>query len=109
MGFNFGDKLLYNSPVKNGLQTECIFIRDDNGKAVVMFPSAEWAARVNYKYLSRKSFTKLPYNFNPFYNSHFLISDENNKTPRRYLVELDCGELLQIQAEIDYIIDKLFR
>lgn len=51
MEYHFGDKVLYCSPIKDDLKTECIFIRDDNGKAVVMFRHAEWAARVNYSRL----------------------------------------------------------
>jgi len=46
--FKFGDKLLYTSPQGRNLRTMCIFVRDDNGKAVVFFAHAEWAARVNY-------------------------------------------------------------
>lgn len=51
--FEFGDKLVYTSPQNSDLKTPCIFLRDDNGKAVVMFSHAEWVARVNYSYLSR--------------------------------------------------------
>lgn len=51
--FNFGDKLIYTSPQKSDLRTPCIFLRDDNERAVVMFSHAEWAARVNYSCLSR--------------------------------------------------------
>lgn len=53
--FNFGDKLLYNSPQKEGLKTPCVFIRYDknNGRSVIFFENAEWAARVNTNFLSR--------------------------------------------------------
>lgn len=44
----FGDKLKYASPFVHGLETPCIYLRDDNGKAVVIFKDAEWVARVNY-------------------------------------------------------------
>lgn len=46
----FGDILLYRSPV-DGHKTPCVYIRDDNGKAVIIFAHAEWVARVNYKTL----------------------------------------------------------
>lgn len=41
--FEFGDKLVYTSPQNSDLKTLCIFLRDDNGKAVVMFSHAECA------------------------------------------------------------------
>lgn len=47
----FGDKLKYASPIVQGLETPCIYLRDDNGKAVVIFKDAEWVARVNYRLL----------------------------------------------------------
>ncbi len=50
--FEFGDKLVYTSPQSSDLKTPCVFLRDDNGKAVVMFSHAERAARVNYRFLS---------------------------------------------------------
>lgn len=43
-------------PQNPELKTRCAFIRDDNGKAVVMFINAEWAARVNYCYLSKEDY-----------------------------------------------------
>ncbi len=55
MRYDFGEKLLYVSPKVNGLKTPCLFIRDDNGKAVVMFQHAEWAARVNYRQLEKEA------------------------------------------------------
>lgn len=50
--FEFGDNLLYTSSQKQELKTPCVFIRDDNGKAVIIFKNAEWVARVNYNFLS---------------------------------------------------------
>lgn len=50
--YNFGDKIYYNSPVKQGLSTECVFIREDNGKAIIMFPHAERTAIVCYENIS---------------------------------------------------------
>lgn len=47
----YGDKMKYISPYAQGLETPCIFIRDDDGKAVVIFQNAEWVARVNYNLL----------------------------------------------------------
>ncbi len=52
--FSFGDRLIYISPKNPDLKTRCAFIRDDGGRAVVMFIHAEWAARVNYRYLSKE-------------------------------------------------------
>ena len=49
--YKFGDMLLYVSPMIENLETPCVFIRDDNGKAVIMFRNAEWSARVNYRFL----------------------------------------------------------
>jgi len=49
--FRFGDKVLYVSPQNPDVKTPCIFIRDDNGKAVIIFQNAEWVARANYDYL----------------------------------------------------------
>lgn len=53
-GLHFGDKLKYISPIIQGLETPCVFVRDDDGKAVVLFQSAEWVARVNYHLLYRE-------------------------------------------------------
>lgn len=50
--FRFGEQLSYHSPSVAGLQTKCVFIRYDYSKAVIMFENAEWAARVNPKFLS---------------------------------------------------------
>lgn len=52
--YQFGDKLMYLSPKVEGLETPCVFIRDDQGQAVIFFKHAEWAARVNYRFLRVK-------------------------------------------------------
>jgi len=52
--YHFGDKVVYISPMVQGLETPCIFVRDDDGKAVVIFQHAEWVARVNYRLLFRQ-------------------------------------------------------
>ena len=52
--FVFGDKVVFTSHRNQDLQTPCIFIRDDGGKAVIIFENAEWAARVNYHFLAKK-------------------------------------------------------
>ena len=51
--YKFGDKIIYVSPQDSELGTPCIFIRDDNGKAVVLFENAEWVARVNYRNIKK--------------------------------------------------------
>ena len=46
--YEFGDKLYYQSSMKDDLFTPCLFIRYDNdGKCVIIFENAEWCARVN--------------------------------------------------------------
>lgn len=50
--YYFGQRLIYESPKADVGDTPCVFIRDDNGKAVIMFEHAEWVARVNYRFLS---------------------------------------------------------
>ena len=50
--YYFGQRLNYKSQRLEGLTTPCIFIRDDNGKAVIMFKHAEFVARANYHLLS---------------------------------------------------------
>lgn len=52
--YTFGDILRYTSPQNPVQQTSCVFIRDDNGRAVVFFQHAEWAARVNYEFLLKE-------------------------------------------------------
>ena len=49
--YQFGDLLYYTSPL-NLHKTRCVYVRDDAGKAVVLFMHAEFVARVNYAYLS---------------------------------------------------------
>ena len=45
--------------------------------------------------------------FNPFYDSAFMISLENNEAiGRRYLVELCYDELIRLRNEIDCIIGR---
>lgn len=52
--FCFGDVIAYSPPQRNCNKIPCVYIRDDNGKAVVFFKRAEWAARVNYENLTRE-------------------------------------------------------
>lgn len=48
---------------------------------------------------------ELEKDFNPFYDSAFMISLENNESSgRRYLVELYYDELVRLRNEIDCII-----
>ena len=54
MKYKFGDILLYTSPQDHTRKTPCVFIRDDAGRAVVCFQCAEWAARINYNFLSKE-------------------------------------------------------
>ena len=49
--YKFGDLLYYTSPQKPH-RTRCVYVREDAGKAVVLFKHAEFVARVNYVYLS---------------------------------------------------------
>lgn len=49
--YKFGDLLYYTSQQKPH-RTRCVYVRDDAGKAVVLFRHAEFVARVNYAYLS---------------------------------------------------------
>lgn len=49
----------------------------------------------------------LPKEYNPFYDSNFLISfDDENGRPRRFLVELYEDDLRRLRAEIDYILNR---
>lgn len=52
-GYKFGDMLTYTSPINNELKTPCVFVRNDQGKAVILFSHAEWVARVSYSSLSK--------------------------------------------------------
>ena len=45
-------------------------------------------------------------NFNPFYDSDFLISHSDSEEPR-YLVELTKDELIQLRDEIDVVLQKM--
>lgn len=56
-GLRFGERLNYRSLIHPMLKTECVFIRHENGRAVIMFAHAERVARVNYEQLER--FTKV--------------------------------------------------
>lgn len=47
-GLYFGAPLYYQSPSYSYVKTPCIFIRDDGGKAVVIFRDAERVDRVEY-------------------------------------------------------------
>ena len=53
LNYKFGDILIYHSPYTNQ-EDICVYIREENRKAVVMFPEAEWAARVYPKTLRLK-------------------------------------------------------
>ena len=53
--YQFGDLLYYTSPL-NLHKTRCVYVRDDAGKAVVLFMHAEFVARVNYAYLKRLTY-----------------------------------------------------
>ena len=46
----FGAELDYRSPM-DGHLTRCIYIREENGRAVVMFQHAERVARVDFEQL----------------------------------------------------------
>ena len=50
--FDFGKKLVYESPLDNHW-TKCIYVRHDKeqNQAVVIFENAEQVARVNYNFL----------------------------------------------------------
>lgn len=47
----YGDNMKYISSYAQRPETPCIFIRDDDSKAVVIFQNAEWVARVSYNLL----------------------------------------------------------
>lgn len=53
LNYKFGDILIYQSPYTNQ-DSVCVYIREENRKAVVMFPEAEWAARVYPKTIRLK-------------------------------------------------------
>lgn len=58
INYKFGDKLKYISPMIDNFKTPCVYLRDDNGKAVIMFRNAEWCARVNYRHLEEFEIAK---------------------------------------------------
>ncbi len=60
----FGDLLYYTSPNKQR-KKRCVFVRDDDGKAVVLFEDAEFVARVNYVYLSSRPMFTAPDSYPP--------------------------------------------
>lgn len=48
----------------------------------------------------------IQHDFNPYYDSHYLISrDDDDTKARRYLVELYRDELLKLRDEINTIIN----
>ena len=49
-GLYFGAVLNYCSPI-NGHLTRCVYIREENEKAVVIFMNAEHVARVDFEQL----------------------------------------------------------
>lgn len=50
--FVFGQTVIYNSPIKEGLKTKCVFLRElPDGRAVVIFQSAIKVAYVDFKQL----------------------------------------------------------
>lgn len=49
-GLYFGALLLYHSPL-DGHKTRCVYVRDDEDRAVVLFCHAENVARVDHKQL----------------------------------------------------------
>ena len=46
-------------------------------------------------------------NFNPFYDSDFLISHTDSED-RRYLVELTKDELIQLRDEISVVLQRMY-
>jgi hypothetical protein len=45
--WQFGDMMVYKSPMREELETPCVFLRYEGDKAVVMFKNAESCARVD--------------------------------------------------------------
>lgn len=46
-------------------------------------------------------------NFNPLYDSKFMISrDDDKQCERRYLVEMYDDELIQLRAEINAVLER---
>jgi hypothetical protein len=66
-GYKFGDHLIYTPLFKTPMKgTGCLYIRDDDGLAVVLFENAEWVARVNYS------------NLRADYNNYLLNKDSED-------------------------------
>lgn len=95
MNFKFGDKLYFNSPTRKGLKTECIFLRDDNGRAVIMFGNAEWAARANYNLLT-------PLNINDNDSAKYSVSSFSFRTVKTDHVLAKVAEFTR--NKIPYIL-----
>ena len=53
MDFKFGDKLYFSSPKTNGETKPCVFLRDWNGVANVVFQDDEHSYYVGYEFLSK--------------------------------------------------------
>ena len=49
----FGELLCYISPIDEH-ETKCVYLREENGRAVVMFENAEKVARVEFADLARQ-------------------------------------------------------
>lgn len=45
----FGERINYRSPIHPMLKTECVFVRHEGDRAVVLFAHAEKVARVDYE------------------------------------------------------------
>lgn len=45
----FGERINYRSPIHPMLKTECVFMRHEGDRAVVLFVHAEKVARVDYE------------------------------------------------------------
>lgn len=43
--------------------------------------------------------------FNPFYDSKFLITNEESPNEQRYLVEMCNDELIQLRDEINAVLE----
>lgn len=52
MNYNFGDKLFHSYRANCVVNKQCIFVRDDEGKAVVVFPNSDRVFTTNYSNLS---------------------------------------------------------
>lgn len=54
-GLYFGATLYYCSPI-DGHLTSCVYIRDENDKAVVIFRNAEMVTRVDHEQLKWRKY-----------------------------------------------------